>query len=177
MRIRWENSRTTIVYLAMGRRVKVAETKEEAKAETDLVKELTGAIIARAVKNGWTREELARRAKKKSASTLYGWRNGTRKNPSLLDLRAFAQAVGLDVRLIDESLASGKDGTIFPLPEGATVTSYTRRLVAIMEQLPEQAQHDLLETAISYQKVWGGSHPDEPTAEHNEASRGRRSKS
>jgi transcriptional regulator with XRE-family HTH domain len=98
----------------MGRRVKVAETKEEAKAETELVKELTGEIIARAEKNGWTRDELARRAKKKSASTLYGWRNGTRKNPSLLDLRAFAQAVGLDVRLIDESLASGKDGTIFP---------------------------------------------------------------
>src|SRR5690348_15938234 len=93
----------------MGRRVKV-ETKQEARAEGELVKDLTGEIIARAEANDWTREELARRAKKKSASTLYGWRNGTRKNPSLLDLQAFANAVGLNVRLVEDS-ASVPDGS------------------------------------------------------------------
>jgi transcriptional regulator with XRE-family HTH domain len=152
----------------MGRRVKVAETKAEAKAEVDLVKELTGAIIRHAEAQGWTRQELARRAKKNSAVTLYAWRNGTRKNPSLLDLQAFANAVGLNVGLLPYGVAvDGTGGNQVGNASGtgrATLKPETTDVVKVMEGASDElraAIKDKILTMVTER----ASHPLDADAE------------
>jgi transcriptional regulator with XRE-family HTH domain len=150
----------------MGRRVKVAETKAEAAAERDLVKELTGKIIALAEENGWTRAALAQRAKKKSASGLYSWRNGNRKNPSLLDLQAFAQAVGLSVGLLPYGAAVDSSG-------GSQVGTYggrgklhpdTEDVVTMMEDASDELR-SAIKTKILKMVTERASHPLDADAE------------
>jgi transcriptional regulator with XRE-family HTH domain len=159
----------------MGRRVKVAETKEEAKAEADLVKRLTGEIIKIAEANHWTREELAQRAKKKSASTLYSWRNGTRKNPSLLDLQAFALAVGLDVRLIPYGapVDSSGGGQVGRYAGGGKLHSDTEDVVTMMENASDDLR-SAIKTKILTMVTERASHPLEPGEEMTRSPHARR---
>lgn len=132
----------------MGRRVTV-DTKEEAEADAELVRRLTGEIIKRAEANGWTRDELARRAKKKSASTLYNWRSGERKSPSLLDLQAFAKAVGLNVGVIDDSASTSSDGVKLNAGVEGRLKAETQEVVRLMESWPEDARKAFRDTAFA----------------------------
>lgn len=143
--------------------MKVAETKAEAKAEVDLVKELTGEIIRRAEANGWTREELAQRAKKKSASTLYAWRNGNRKNPSLLDLQAFAQAVGMNVRLLSDG-AYVADGSKTIGAEAMRLKPETMDVVKVMEGASDELRSAIKDRILAM-VTERASHPLDADAE------------
>jgi transcriptional regulator with XRE-family HTH domain len=150
----------------MGRRVKVAETKAEAAAERDLVKELTGKIIALAEENGWTRQELAQRAKKKSASTLYAWRNGNRKNPSLLDIQAFAAAVGLNVGLLPYGAPVDLSGgaQVGTYGRGGKLHSDTEDVVTMMENASDELR-SAIKTKILTMVTERASHPLDADAE------------
>lgn len=102
-------------------------------ADKLFVKEITGAIINRAEKElRLTREDLAAKAGKKSASTLYGWRNGWRQNPSLLDVQAYAIAVGWTLGLSD-----GSDSQVGSCRRQHVGTDYERHLLALVRAISQ----------------------------------------
>jgi transcriptional regulator with XRE-family HTH domain len=158
----------------MGRRVKVAETKEQAEAERKLVKELTGQIAKIAKERGWTNDDLAAAAKKKSASTFYAWRNGTNKNPSLLDLQAFAQAVGLNVVLLPYGAVVDASGSVQlgTSSGGRKLHPDTEDVVTMMEDASDELRA-IIKTKILKLVTERASHPLDADADQT----GRRARS
>lgn len=147
--------------------MKVAPTKESAEAEEDLVKQLTGEILRLAKERGWKDKDLAAAAKKRSASTFYGWRNKSRKNPSLLDLQAFAQAVGLNVGLVAQGAARTPGNAIQSRGGvGGNLKPETTAVVALMES---ESTSDELRAAIREEVIrlvtGRASHPLDADAE------------
>lgn len=137
--------------MIVARAKKPTKTEEREAAMHPLVRELTGAIWRIAEPKGWTREKLAEEAGR-GVTTWYGWRNASR-DPMLLDLQAFAKAVGLNVRLV------GQDGAV-QQPAGADLTSEMRQLITMMDGMPKHVQQDILDFAERHSKRW--SSPENP---------------
>lgn len=92
-----------------------------------------------------------------ASSTWYSWRDGT-TTPDYVELRRVARAVGCDLRFF-------LPGEEPQRSEGANLKDETRQVIAIMEALPARERAVLRDLALSVQRTWGTSLPQDPDAE------------
>jgi transcriptional regulator with XRE-family HTH domain len=129
-----------------------------------LVEALTAAIVKAAEAQSLSREELSKRAHR-AASTLYGWRNGNRESPRLLEIAAFAEAVGLHVALVG--------ATVDPAPCGRphVATDFERQLLASVRAITDPAdQRELMRLVADFVLAHtSGARPPEPVGAQERA--------
>lgn len=126
--------------LAMGKRK--LRARDGRPAEVDqLVWDLTGLILQKAERNGWTDEKLSQKARH-NASVLYGYRNGNRQSPSLLVLRDFAAAVGLTFVLSDATQSHEACG------RPHVTSDFEKNLLVAVRALTDENDKDELLTMV-----------------------------
>lgn len=89
-------------------------------------------------------------------STWFSWRKGT-STPDYEEICRVARAVGLDVR-------PSRQGEVFQLPGGLTLTTEMRQLLTTMQGLPKQLQQDILDFAERHGRAWAAANPPEAGA-------------
>jgi hypothetical protein len=129
-----------------------------------LVESLTSEIIKAAEAKELTRDELGKRARgsEGAASTLYGWRNGNRKSPSVVELADFARAVGLRLTVVDATVPQAG-----PCGRPHVSSEFERQLLASVRALSEPADQKELLTLVAdfVLSRTSGSRPPEPAGE------------
>jgi hypothetical protein len=167
------NSRDLGIDSGIGHQVTargVAKIRPLTREQRDELRELTGAIEKRRLElkddDGKTLlpkpEDLAKKAGH-GVSTWYAWRRKRPTSPKFFDLRDFARAVGLDVRVVSQD-ASTTTGMVSGGVEASELTRQIRQLITTMESLPEDLQQDILDYAERHAHRWGGkkANPSEP---------------
>jgi len=99
-----------------------------------LVWELTGKILDAKQRLHLSDEQLAKTLGLASLSTLYGYRNGSRKSPSLLEFSSLAEAVGLTLDLTD-----GTELAVGPCERPHMKTEQEEDIIGWMRALPTDA--------------------------------------
>lgn len=115
------------------RRVPGGETREV----HPLVQSIVGKIVARMK----TREGTAKLATR-HVQTLYGWLNGRRRNPSLLAVNDYAEAVGLTLSVSDGTSLEGD------CRRPHVVSDFEKTIIAMIRSLPGARDREELERVV-----------------------------
>lgn len=138
-----------------AKRPSVKKWRAEAFAE---VKAILEAIEERRLAKSMKLSPLAKLAARGVAS-WHAWRQAVKDErldymPNFDTVYAFARTMGLTIGLKPDVTVDGSGTTLTPGGAGRHMYSETRKLAALMQQLPEQARKDILEYAQSYRNTW-----------------------
>jgi len=118
-----------------------------------------------------------------SVSTWHAWRRKKPTSPKFFDLRDFLRVVGLDLRLISESLAQAQPHAVILQSIGGADGAHNvmdekrHKLLTLWERLPERVQIQLIGRMEGIVETLerGAANPNEPIAEDENRDRDRRS--